>query len=462
MTSNDDEKATILVVDDIPANLDILFGYLDKFGFEVLIAEDGESALKRVRYIQPDLILLDIMMPNMDGFETCRQLQHDEKTRDIPIIFITALTETEDKVKGFEVGGVDYVTKPFQQEELLARITTHLTLRKLQKRLSEQNHQLQEENIRRKRVQDALRESRERYRLLAENSTDIIARLSPEGVYQYVSPACRTLLGYKIEEMIGRTVHEFCHPEDLELLNAYDSGSQKQDTRSIITYRVRRQDNSYIWLETTNKVVVGPKAGTAKEIIAVARDVTGRKEAEEALHRANQELQRLANLDGLTQVANRRRFNQYLAQEWKRMCQAQLPLSLILCDIDYFKHYNDAYGHQAGDECLQQVTQTINSVVKRPGDLVARYGGEEFAIILPNTNANGVIHVAKSIQTDIQRLKIEHRQSEIEEYITLSLGVSCVVPGQDSLPDTFVATVDKALYEAKAQGRNRIIFKDME
>jgi len=140
------EKDTLLIVDDVPTNLGILFSYLREFGFNVCVAENGEDALEQIPYTEPDLILLDVMMPGIDGFETCRRLKATEKTRDIPVIFMTALSDTVDKVKGFEIGAVDYITKPVQQEEVLARITAHLTLRKQQKTLEKQKLELLQQN----------------------------------------------------------------------------------------------------------------------------------------------------------------------------------------------------------------------------------------------------------------------------------------------------------------------------
>jgi signal transduction histidine kinase len=139
-------KGTLLIVDDFPANLSILFSYLRGLGFNVNIAESGEDALEEITYSKPDIILLDVMMPGIDGYETCRRLKTNKETRDIPVIFMTALTDTADKVKGFENGAVDYIIKPIQQEEVLARVTTHITLRKLQKKLKKQAVELQQQN----------------------------------------------------------------------------------------------------------------------------------------------------------------------------------------------------------------------------------------------------------------------------------------------------------------------------
>ncbi len=142
MSIKSTSKSTLLIVDDIPANVSVLFDFLSASGFKVLVAQDGESALQKAFYAIPSLILLDVMMPGIDGFETCRRLKNDAKTQDIPVIFMTALADTENKVKGFELGAVDYVTKPIQQEEVLARVNTHLTIRKLQKELEAQNQEL--------------------------------------------------------------------------------------------------------------------------------------------------------------------------------------------------------------------------------------------------------------------------------------------------------------------------------
>lgn len=303
----------ILIVDDNPTNLSVLSLALKSAGYKIRVAMDGVSAIEQVQEDPPGLILLDVQMPGIDGFETCIQLKKNPAIRDIPVIFITASADLDQKVKGLSVGAVDYITKPFQQEEVLARVKVHLELR-------------------------------------------------------------------------------------------------------FLTQKVQEQ--------------------------AIA------------LQQANQELHRLANLDGLTEVANRRRFDEYLDQEWRRLQREQNPLALILCDIDYFKNYNDYYGHQAGDVCLRRVAQAINDCLKRPADLVTRYGGEEFAIILPNTSNEGAIHVAQLIQTTIQELSIPHHHSQISAFITLSLGISTQVPDDVRDPHTLIAATDKALYVAKAEGRN--------
>ncbi len=175
------------------------------------------------------------------------------------------------------------------------------------------------------------------------------------------------------------------------------------------------------------------------------------------LQAANQKLQNLASVDGLTKLANRRQFDESLEGEWRRLARAQAPLSLILCDIDFFKIYNDTYGHQAGDICLQQVAGAIRLAVKRSGDLVARYGGEEFAVILPNTSTIGALHIAESIRSMVKSLEIVHLESSVCPYVSLSLGVCTMIPRSDISPANLIAAADEALYRAKDQGRDRVI-----
>lgn len=173
------------------------------------------------------------------------------------------------------------------------------------------------------------------------------------------------------------------------------------------------------------------------------------------LMQANQELQKLALSDGLTRLANRRRFDEHLFDEWQRLARDQQPLSLILCDLDHFKRYNDTFGHPAGDRCLIRVARALLNGPQRPADLVARYGGEEFAVILPNTDTHGAWRIAQKIHKNIRDLKIEHAPDNEEQYVTVTMGVSTVVPGHGSTAQMLVQASDLALYHAKQQGRNR-------
>ncbi len=180
------------------------------------------------------------------------------------------------------------------------------------------------------------------------------------------------------------------------------------------------------------------------------------------LEQANKNLEELAVIDSLTKIANRRKFDQYLATEWKRLTREKNPLSLILCDVDHFKLYNDTYGHQAGDRCLRKVAQAISKAIKRPADLVARYGGEEFAVVLPNTNVEGAKYLAQQIRLQVEAIKIPHINSPVDLYITLSLGVASCIPIKDTEVYGLVAAADQGLYQAKERGRNQVVQFEIE
>lgn len=189
-------------------------------------------------------------------------------------------------------------------------------------------------------------------------------------------------------------------------------------------------------------------------------EIEQNQEARATFQRLKQELQNLATIDSLTQIPNRRRFDEYLNQEWDRLTREQEPLSLLLCDVDFFKRYNDTYGHQAGDSCLRIVAQTISRTAKRTTDLVARYGGEEFTVILPNTNRSGAITIAEAIQQQIENLQIPHPESDVSEFVTVSVGVASQIPSRNDSVETLIAKADRALYLAKAQGRNRVVVEE--
>ncbi len=243
-------KGVIVIVDDKPTNLGVLFDFLSDSGFKVLVAQDGESAIEKVNYGHPDLILLDVMMPGIDGFETCRRLKANPATHDIPVIFMTALSETVDKVKGFSLGAVDYVTKPVQQEEVRARVTTHLTIRNLQKELEAKNLQLQQE------IADK-QQAEQKYRSIFENATEGIFQITVEGRYITVNPALARILGYespeelmtKVTNIIQQLYVEPTMREDLDTL------VQRYDLVSDVESQVYRQDRSMIWISENIRTV---------------------------------------------------------------------------------------------------------------------------------------------------------------------------------------------------------------
>jgi len=302
-----DSDGKILIIDDSVNNIELLSDILqDKY--DILFATNGKKALQMAPKLLPDLILLDIVMPEMDGYQIIKRLKSDAETAHIPIIFISAKSTTEDMLKGFKLGAVDYIYKPFAVEEIKVRVKTHI--------------------------------------------------------------------------------------ENQLLLKA--------------------------------------------------------------LKFANQKLEQLTRIDGLTGIANRRHFDEFLQQMCNRSKRHHLPLSLLLIDIDFFKLYNDHYGHQKGDGCLVDVAKELNSYAQRDGELAARYGGEEFAIIITEMSAQDVIEHAQKCQQAIQKLQIEHAKSSCHSYVTISMGVVTLNDKHNISPENLIKKADSALYQAKESGRNQI------
>jgi two-component system, cell cycle response regulator len=455
MTESSNTKSSILLIDDLPENLQLLRDLLIKLGYNVRTVPSGKMALRTIKVKQPDVILLDIKMPEMDGYQVCNAIKADENLRDIPIIFISALDDTFDKVKAFECGGVDYITKPFQIEEVVARLESQLTIQR-------QKKALQEEVKKRREAEEVLYQSRALLSSVLNSALDGIAALQAirdprTGNIEafrclVVNPILSKAFNKNRNELIGNIVlKRFLHRLDNQL---FDKFVEVVETGAFLEQDIYFPMENSDWYH-----FVAVKLGDGFAI--TVRDISNRKKMELELQEANEKLKLIANIDGLTQIANRRRFDAYLASEWQRHLREKQPLALILIDIDYFKRYNDHYGHQAGDDCLIEVAQTIVKIPQRSSDLVCRYGGEEFAVILPHTDSLGGFTVAEEIRQAIATVKIPHLKSEISDYITLSLGVASIIPTIELKPEDLIAQTDQALYEAKNQGRNRaILFKE--
>jgi diguanylate cyclase (GGDEF)-like protein len=282
----------------------------------------------------------------------------------------------------------------------------------------------------------------------------------------------REQLNNKIVRIILRTGQPGEAPEESAIID-YDINDYKiktELTRQKLLVTVISALRSYGDLMTIEKnrqelanlyFTVKIARDNLEELVAIrtqelAEEIEERKKTEEQLKAANQQLEYLANVDGLTQIPNRRSFDAHLQQEWGRMTREQLYLSLILIDVDCFKQYNDHYGHQAGDDCLKKVAIALKNTIKRTGDLVARYGGEEFATILPNTDAKGALHLAKQMRLSVAQLLLPHASSAVSSLVTISLGIASLIPGKNISPERIIELADRALYQAKQQGRDRI------
>lgn len=308
-----------LIIEDSRTSAALVAQQFERMGIETLIAHNGRDGIELFQRHRPQLVLLDVIMPEIDGFEVAQEIRRIEKPGEwTPIIFLSARDKDADLERGIIAGGDDYLRKPVSEVVLAAKV------RAMQRILSMRN--------------------------------SLVA------------------LTTRLDEM-------------------------------------------------------------------------------------NRDLVRLSTVDALTGIANRRRFDEVLYKEWRRAMRRQYPITLVMCDIDFFKQYNDAQGHQAGDECIRSVARSIEETLKRPGDLVARYGGEEFAAILPDTGFDGAQIVAESVRSAIAELGIPHGRSSVASRVTLSVGAATMVParGVPATGDQLVEAADKALYAAKAAGRNRVI-----
>lgn len=302
-----EKRQRILIVDDSSFNISILGEALHE-EYDISVAKNGQEAIDIVASdARPDLILLDIVMPKMDGFQTIHHLKEDDATKDIPVIFITSMSDEEDETKGLAMGAVDYITKPFSTPIVKARVRTHLELKR---------------------------------------KTDM--------------------------------------------------------------------------------------------------------------------LQKLSAMDGLTGIPNRRRFDETFEEEWRRCIREKGTISVVMMDIDYFKKYNDNYGHGEGDHCLRMVAAALAGATKRPADFVARYGGEEFVAILPGTDEKGARSLAEAMRHNVEDQNIEHAYSECAGHVTVSVGLATTTPAMGMARNELVKAADQMLYQAKQNGRNRVEAKVLE
>lgn len=429
-------NTNILVVDDTPANLELLEIILHSYGYEVRTAISGEGALRAVEAQLPSLILLDVMMPELDGFETCRRLKADKKTAAIPVIFLSAKNSSQDIVEGFAAGGVDYVGKPFSEAELLSRVKTHIALYTLQKEVLIQKKELE-------RNQYDLQKSLE-----VVNAHIIYAKTDGEGNFVEVSDAFCRAYGYGRSELIGvnnkilkcKETPEQLHKELWQNLKAGKSWRGE--------YKNRRKDGSEFWVEGYIEPTYNAD-GTFLCYSAIYYDINDKKRIET-----------LSITDQMTGLYNRRHFEAMLPIEFKRSGRSGAKLLFVTLDIDFFKQYNDTYGHQEGDGVLIAMGSALKKVLNREDDLVFRLGGEEFGAVCSIDSASSATIMAEKIRAAVEGMQIPHSGNQVSAVVTASVGAVCIdfsaVDKEAISVDTVYKIADNALYAAKREGRNRV------
>lgn len=299
------------------------------------------------------------------------------------------------------------------------------------------------------RTERALRQSESHYRLLANNVADVVILLDGRGILRYVSHSVEQMLGVRAPDLVGKSCFDMVHADDKEGVMAASARLNGSGAVSTAVFRTYRADGSIVWIESNFKQASGRDNPAEAEFVGVLRDVTERKRMEDELNLLNRRLTQLAATDGLTGMTNRRTFDGFLAREYEA-CE---EISVLLFDIDNFKGYNDTYGHQAGDRCLQAVARAIGDATSNTSGLSARYGGEEFAVVLPNTSEDDALKVAESVRLTVRALGLPNTAAT-RGFVTISAGIATrtrSTPGEAAL----VGEADVALYEAKRLGRNR-------
>jgi diguanylate cyclase (GGDEF)-like protein/PAS domain S-box-containing protein len=307
-----------------------------------------------------------------------------------------------------------------------------------------------------RKTQSDLRQIAALHKLVVDNSRDAIELGDLDGTRNYVSAGIKAMTGWEPRELVGRAFREVIHPADLAEVEMAMRALRAGSEGGTLEYRARKRDGEYSWVEGSLRVFRDPATGRPIGYLNLVRDITERKRAEEHLQSAYRAMESLVVVDALTGIANRRRFDEALATEWRRALREGDKLSLLLIDADHFKRYNDTYGHVRGDSCLKQIAEAALDVVLRPGDLVARYGGEEFAVVLPGTDEIGAKAVAEDICQAVRNRRLPH-EGNAPGIVTVSVGCATVIPMRGKSAQDLIESADQALYRAKGRGRNRVV-----
>jgi len=291
--------------------------------------------------------------------------------------------------------------------------------------------------------------------VVTDNSRDVIVLADLNGRFTYVSPAVESMNGWKPAELKNQKLSDQAHPDDRAKVEEAVHRLRHGSEGAIIEYRTQKRNGGYIWVESSLRLFRDRKTRIPAGSLSLVRDITERKRNETLLIEAYQALEELAVVDALTGVANRRRFNEYLATEWSRSARLQKPISLLLVDADSLKQHNDSHGHLSGDRCLKVIAEAAVEAAKRSEDLVARFGGDEFAVILPGTDNHGAIDVGVKIREALERN--DPAQGLLpEEPITVSVGCATSIAKPGEHAEVLIQMADEALYEAKRGGRNQL------
>lgn len=322
--------------------------------------------------------------------------------------------------------------------------------------LSDINQNLKKEITKRKQIEGNLYKSQQEFISLFKSSPEALVYTDEESNILDINPRFTELFGYTLEEVEGRNIYDgMIHTSDkIEEGKRLGKIAKSKGYFTCETIRKKKDGTLFPVSISGSDITIG---GQLKGMLVIYIDTTERKKIEKELKKANEKLKRLTYVDGLTEVNNRRYFEEFSDKEWNRAIRNSTPFSLIMIDIDFFKRYNDTYGHLKGDECLRKIAGITKQTIKRSVDFVARYGGEEFIVVLPDTDIEAAARLAEIIRVNVEATAIEHSDSSISKFVTISLGVASIIPKRNTKSDSLLSEADKALYRAKQEGRNRVV-----
>ena len=494
MISDIAQNNSILIIDYIASNIGTLDKLFTDCGYKVLVADNTKRAMSIAEKNHIDFILWDFLLLESIGLETYDLFKKESTSKNIPVVFMTTGVSKINEFKDFKSGTVDYIEKPINFPKLLAKVNTHITIKRLRQQLANE--------VKNKHI---LREIADR--ICNSLNLDFIFQTTVEKMIQVLQCDRLTIVSLENKNLLvkaqsvalqttGKLPRKldfaYCHALIEQQQNCWEMNIRVVKTvydPNNIVEKVQAQLSAPILFQKTspngdrNGYLWGwliaehasPRQWQPEEIDLICsltaqlsiplkqdllyqeikQDIQQLQLSNNKLSSANEQLKEYALLDSLTQIFNRRYFDQHLNQEWLRLERnAPSDLSLIICDVDCFKIYNDTYGHKQGDKCLQELAKVLSLVLKRPADILARYGGEEFAVVLPDTGQAGAVKVAETMRKAVRNLKISHLNSTVDSIVTVSLGVASVAFETQNTPDLLVEAADQALYTAKSRGRN--------
>jgi len=452
--------AKILVADDVPANIKLLEAKLSSEYYDVLTARDGYEAIQVAREKKPDLILLDVMMPGMDGFEACKKLKSDAQTVDIPVVMVTALSDQSDRVKGLEAGADDFLTKPINDMALFARVRSLIRIKSLLSEL---------------RLRGATQMQ------IGGNEGEVVlpdvagARVllvddDPIQAKQMITRLSETYDAHWIENSADAEAQALSKPCDVLLISTLLSDTDgiklaahlrsQERLRHVPVVMLVDEDDTPTMLKVLelgfNDYLRVPV--DKNEMIARVRTQVRRHRYQEMLRNNFTQTITLANTDALTGLYNRHYLNAHLDNLISRAQTGKRPLSLMIMDIDHFKSVNDKHGHDAGDAVLKQAAGVVRASA-RSSDLVARFGGEEFVVVMPDTTREAAHETAERLRAEIEAASFNLPDGNVLRK-TISIGVSVLKTEERDTGDSLIKRADEAMYKAKNGGRNRVVLAE--